>query len=104
MLADVPGVEVDELDLSDLDSVHAFARRFLDSDRSIDMLINNAAVMAAPEARVGPGWEMQFATNHLGHFVLANLLWPPPLPHGGPRGVPPPAAGPKNTWDPFAHN
>src|SRR3954451_21319212 len=63
MLDSLPGVEVDELDLSDLDSVHAFARRFLDSDRSIDILINNAAVMAAPETRVGPGWEMQFATN-----------------------------------------
>src|SRR3954470_15565755 len=49
-------VEVDELDLSDLDSVRAFAQRFLDSDRSIDILINNAAVMASPEGRVGPNW------------------------------------------------
>src|SRR3954468_15542367 len=49
-----PGsVEVDELDLSDLDSVRAFAQRVLDSGRSIDILINNAAVMACPEARVG---------------------------------------------------
>src|SRR3954470_4052997 len=47
------GVEVDELDLSNLDSVRAFAERFLDSGRNVDILINNAAVMASPEARVG---------------------------------------------------
>src|SRR3954452_24302985 len=87
MLAGVTNVEVDELDLSDLDSVTALAERFLDSDRSIDMLINNAAVMAAPETRVGPGWEMQFATNHLGHYVLTNLLWPALARDGGARVV-----------------
>jgi NAD(P)-dependent dehydrogenase (short-subunit alcohol dehydrogenase family) len=81
------GVEVDELDLSDLDSVRAFAQRFLDSGRNVDILINNAAVMASPEARVGPGWEMQFATNHLGHFVLTNLLWPALTNNGGARVV-----------------
>jgi NAD(P)-dependent dehydrogenase (short-subunit alcohol dehydrogenase family) len=68
--------EVDALDLADLDSVRAFAQRFLDSGRAIDILINNAAIMAAPETRVGAGWEAQFATNHLGHFTLTNLLWP----------------------------
>jgi NAD(P)-dependent dehydrogenase (short-subunit alcohol dehydrogenase family) len=68
--------EVDALDLGDLDSVRGFATRFLDTDRGIDILINNAAIMAAPETRVGPGWEAQFATNHLGHFALTNLLWP----------------------------
>jgi NAD(P)-dependent dehydrogenase (short-subunit alcohol dehydrogenase family) len=83
-----PGsVEVDELDLSDLDSVGAFAQRFLDSGRSIDILINNAAVMAWPEARVGPGWESQFATNHLGHYVLANLLKPALTAEAGARVV-----------------
>lgn len=70
------GVEVEELDLSDLASVHAFAERFLDSGRGIDIQINNAAIMASPETRVGPGWEAQFATNHLGHYALTNLLWP----------------------------
>src|ERR1700712_4222198 len=75
-LAGLPNVEVEEIDLADLASVRAFAQRFLDSNRSIDILINNAAVMACPETRVGPGWEAQFATNHLGHFALTNLLWP----------------------------
>jgi NAD(P)-dependent dehydrogenase (short-subunit alcohol dehydrogenase family) len=40
------------------------------------MLIANAGVMACPESRVGPGWELQFATNHLGHFALTAHLWP----------------------------
>ncbi|HEV7752292.1 MAG TPA: SDR family NAD(P)-dependent oxidoreductase [Baekduia sp.] len=87
VLADVGGTEVDELDLGDLASVRAFAERFLDSDRSIDILINNAAIMAAPETRVGPGWEAQFATNHLGHFALTNLLWPALRAAGGARVV-----------------
>jgi NAD(P)-dependent dehydrogenase (short-subunit alcohol dehydrogenase family) len=70
------GVEVDELDLADLGSVRAFAERFLDSGRRIDLVVNSAGIMAAPETRVGPGWEAQFATNHLGHFALVNRLWP----------------------------
>jgi NAD(P)-dependent dehydrogenase (short-subunit alcohol dehydrogenase family) len=72
----VDGVEVDELDLAELDSVHAFAERFLAAGRPIDILINNAAVMACPETRVGPGWEAHFAINHLGHYTLVNDLWP----------------------------
>ena len=77
--AELEGIErvtVDELELGDLDSVRGFAERFLDSDRNLDLLINNAGVMASPEFRVGPGWEGQFGTNHLGHYVLTNLLWP----------------------------
>ena len=69
-------VEVDELDLGDLDSVRAFAERFLASGRGIDVFIGSAGIMALPETRVGPGWEAQFATNHLGHFALVNRLWP----------------------------
>ncbi|MFJ4922932.1 SDR family NAD(P)-dependent oxidoreductase [Streptomyces sp. NPDC088725] len=75
-LGALDGVEVDELDLADLDSVRAFADRFLASGRDIGIIINNAAIMACPETRVGPGWEAQFATNHLGHFALVNRLWP----------------------------
>jgi len=69
-------VEVDELDLADLRSVAAFADRFVASGRQIDMLINNAAVMANRLTRVGPGWESQFAIDHLRHFALTNRLWP----------------------------
>lgn len=79
--------EVDELDLGSLDSVQAFADRFLASGRSVDIMIDNAAIMACPETRVGPGWEAQFATNHLGHFALVNRLWPAIAADGGGRVV-----------------
>lgn len=75
-LPDAAGVEVEVLDLSDLASVRTFAERFLRSHCALDILIANAGIMACPETRVGPGWEAQFAINHLGHFALANLLWP----------------------------
>lgn len=85
-LAGLEGVELDELDLGDLESVRAFAERFLDSGRTVDLVIDNAGIMACPETRVGPGWEAQFATNHLGHFALVNRLWPAIEP-GGARVV-----------------
>ncbi|MFG2576578.1 SDR family NAD(P)-dependent oxidoreductase [Streptomyces sp. NPDC048481] len=85
-VAGLDGVEVDELDLADLDSVRGFADRFLASGRAVDLFIGNAGVMACPETRVGPGWEAQFATNHLGHFALVNRLWPAIEP-GGARVV-----------------
>ena len=85
-LAGLERVEVDELDLADLDSVSGFAERFLASGRPVGILIANAAVMANAETRVGPGWESQFATNHLGHFALTNRLWPA-LASGGGRVV-----------------
>lgn len=74
-------VSVAALDLADQASVGEFAAGFLssalgESGTGLDILINNAAIMASPEKRVGPGWESQFATNHLGHFALTNLLWP----------------------------
>jgi NAD(P)-dependent dehydrogenase (short-subunit alcohol dehydrogenase family) len=76
-LADVDGsAEVDELDLGDLGSVGGFATRFLATGRPVHLLVDNAGIMACPETRVGPGWEAQFATNHLGHFALVNRLWP----------------------------
>ncbi|WP_328436666.1 SDR family NAD(P)-dependent oxidoreductase [Streptomyces sp. NBC_00457] len=85
-LAGVDGVEVDEMDLGDLDSVRGFAERFLASGRTIDFVIGSAGIMACPETRVGPGWEAQFATNHLGHFALVGRLWPAIEP-GGARVV-----------------
>ncbi|WP_432586642.1 oxidoreductase [Streptomyces sp. HD1123-B1] len=79
-------VEVGELDLADLDSVRAFAERLLGSGRALDMVIGNAGIMACPETRVGPGWEAQFAVNHLGHFALVNRLWPAIAAGGAHRG------------------
>ncbi|WP_134583437.1 oxidoreductase, partial [Pseudomonas aeruginosa] len=67
---------VQALDLAELACVRRFAEAFSASRRRADIVINNAGVMACPETRVGPGWEAQFATNHLGHYALVNLLWP----------------------------
>lgn len=75
-LIDIEGVQVDSLDLADLGSIREFADRFLASQGSIDILIAGAGIMACPETRVGPGWEAQFAVNHLGHYALVNCLWP----------------------------
>ncbi|HEY8752209.1 MAG TPA: SDR family NAD(P)-dependent oxidoreductase [Arthrobacter sp.] len=84
-------VAVAELDLADQRGVKAFAAAFLGSDflgeGGLDILVNNAAIMASPELRVGPGWESQFATNHLGHFSLTNLLWPALAAAGGGRVI-----------------
>ncbi|MGW3633285.1 SDR family NAD(P)-dependent oxidoreductase [Streptomyces sp. NPDC005122] len=100
-VAGISGVEVDDLDLGDLDSVRAFAERFLASGRTVDIVIDNAGIMACPETRVGPGWEAQFATNHLGHFALVNRLWPAIEP-GGARVVSVSSTGHHNSgirWD-----
>jgi NAD(P)-dependent dehydrogenase (short-subunit alcohol dehydrogenase family) len=65
--------EVRELDLAALDSVRAFAA---DWDGPIDILVNNAGIMIPPLSQTADGFEMQFGTNHLGHFALTNLLLP----------------------------
>lgn len=75
-LAGIPDVDVGELDLADLKSVKTFADSYVASGRPLHILINNAAIMANPETRVGPNWESQFATNHLGHFALTAGLAP----------------------------
>jgi NAD(P)-dependent dehydrogenase (short-subunit alcohol dehydrogenase family) len=75
-LEGIDRADVDVLDLADLDSVREFADRLLGSGRVLDLVIANAGIMACPETRVGPGWEAQLATNHLGHFALVNRLWP----------------------------
>jgi NAD(P)-dependent dehydrogenase (short-subunit alcohol dehydrogenase family) len=66
-------VDVRALDLADLASVRAFAAGV---DGNVDLLINNAGVMAVPEGRTKDGFELQIGTNHLGHFALTNLLLP----------------------------
>ena len=72
--ASIPGeTEVRRLDLADLESVHAFADGW---EGDLDVLIDNAGVMAVPEQRTKDGFEMQIGTNHLGHFALTNLLLP----------------------------
>jgi NAD(P)-dependent dehydrogenase (short-subunit alcohol dehydrogenase family) len=65
--------EVRSLDLSDLASVRSFADEWTEN---VDVLVNNAGVMAPPESRTKDGFELQIGTNHLGHFVLTNLLLP----------------------------
>ncbi len=72
--ATMPGsVEVRRLDLADLSSVRAFAEGW---DGNLDVLIDNAGVMATPQRRTVDGFELQIGTNHLGHFALTNLLLP----------------------------
>jgi NAD(P)-dependent dehydrogenase (short-subunit alcohol dehydrogenase family) len=66
-------LEVRRLDLADLDSVRAFAQ---DTDGQLDLLINNAGVMAPPRRLTKDGFESQFGTNHLGHFALTGRLLP----------------------------
>ena len=62
------------LDLADLDSVRAFAAAVGSDHKAIDMLINNAGVMMPPRQTTADGFELQFGTNHLGHFALTGLL------------------------------
>jgi NAD(P)-dependent dehydrogenase (short-subunit alcohol dehydrogenase family) len=71
-----PRVEVLPLELLSLDSVRAFAKEVAARHGRLNVLINNAGVMACPLARTADGWESQFATNHLGHFLLTSLLTP----------------------------
>jgi NAD(P)-dependent dehydrogenase (short-subunit alcohol dehydrogenase family) len=67
-------VDVMELDLASLESVRNFARSFRATHRNLHVLCNNAGVMALPYRRTADGFEMQFGTNHLGHFALTGLL------------------------------
>ena len=83
ILAAAPGridaaqIEIADLNLASLASVRSAAQHFLGSGRSLDLLINNAGVMALPQRRVTPdGFELQLGTNHFGHFALTGLLVP----------------------------
>jgi NAD(P)-dependent dehydrogenase (short-subunit alcohol dehydrogenase family) len=69
-------VHILELDLNSLDSVRACAREFLSKSKKLNIFIANAGVMASPEGRTKDGFETQFGTNHLAHFLLLNLLKP----------------------------
>lgn len=85
--SEVPAAEVEfrPLDLADLKSVRAFAADL--APARLDLLINNAGVMALPYRITADGFEMQFGTNHLGHFALTGLLLPALLAAPGARVV-----------------
>ncbi len=69
-------VDVIALELTSLASIRAFAAEFAARHDRLNVLLCNAGVMACPLERTAQGWELQFATNHLGHFLLAGLLTP----------------------------
>lgn len=69
-------VEVRRLDLASLKSVRECAEALVASEDKIDILINNAGVMMCPNWKTEDGFDMQFGTNHLGHFLLTELLMP----------------------------
>jgi NAD(P)-dependent dehydrogenase (short-subunit alcohol dehydrogenase family) len=71
---DKADVRVMVLDLANLDSVRSFAESFKEDFSQLDLLINNAGVMIPPYGKTADGFELQFGTNHLGHFALTGLL------------------------------
>ena len=71
-----PKVSVEELELGSLASIRAFAERVLAKHPRIDLLINNAGVMACPQGKTQDGFELQFGSNHIGHFLMTCLLVP----------------------------
>jgi NAD(P)-dependent dehydrogenase (short-subunit alcohol dehydrogenase family) len=88
------GMEVRPMDLTDPQSIDDFARDFVESGLPLHLLINNAGIMALPELkRDAQGNELQFATNHLGHFRLTLRLWPALQRAGGARVVSVSSAG-----------
>ena len=80
-------LELVDLDLGDQASVKAAAEKIRSSHETIDLLVNNAGVMAIPERKTADGYEMQFGTNHLGHWTLTALLMPALLRADAPRVV-----------------
>ena len=87
--AEVPGAEADTvaLDLSSLESVRAAAAEIRSRYPRLDLLVNNAGVMMPPLSRTADGFELQFGTNHLGHFALTGLVLPSLLAVPGSRVV-----------------
>ncbi|WP_017497546.1 SDR family NAD(P)-dependent oxidoreductase [Flavobacterium sp. WG21] len=75
-LADIPNIELEQMDLMDPDSIKLFAEKFLLSNRPLHLLINNAGIMWVPFRRDQRGIESQLATNYLSHFQLTAQLWP----------------------------
>jgi NAD(P)-dependent dehydrogenase (short-subunit alcohol dehydrogenase family) len=63
-----------QLDLASMDSVREFSRKFHEAEDQLHILVNNAGIMACPKGKTKDGFELQLGTNHLGHFLLTNLL------------------------------
>ncbi len=82
-----PSVEVLEVDLGDLDSVASAAKQFLSDHNRLDVLVNNAGLMALPHQRTAQGFEMQFGVNHLAPFALTGHLLERLLATSGSRVV-----------------
>ena len=80
-------LELGTVDLASFDNIRAFAADYLADHDTIDVLINNAGVMACPQAQTADGFELQFGTNHLGHFLLTALLFPAVMNSDAPRVV-----------------
>jgi NAD(P)-dependent dehydrogenase (short-subunit alcohol dehydrogenase family) len=80
-------LEIGEVDLASLASIRAFAARWLATNDRLDLLIDNAGVMACPQGQTADGFELQFGTNHLGHFLLTNLVAPALVPDQSSRVV-----------------
>ena len=70
----VESEDILNLDLADPSSAQSFVNEFVDSGMSLDILINNAAVMACPQMPTKEGWDLQFAVNHIGHFIITKGL------------------------------
>src|SRR5690348_9153628 len=89
LAGEVPGAEVEfvRLDLGDLSSVREFAATYEQGHDRLDLLINNAGVMALPYGRTADGFETQFGVNHLGHFALTGQVLPMLLSTAGARVV-----------------
>jgi NAD(P)-dependent dehydrogenase (short-subunit alcohol dehydrogenase family) len=89
IIAQVPDADLDlrPLDMASLASVRAFAESVQASYPRLDLLMNNAGVMAIPRRRTADGFEMQLGTNHLGHFALTGLLLPLMISQAGARVV-----------------
>jgi len=85
----VPGADLElrELELGNLAGIRAFAKEFLAERDRIDVLLDNAGVMACPYATTDDGFELQLGSNHLGHFLLTLQLWPALVRASSPRVV-----------------
>ena len=83
----VPKENVIEMDLSDLNSVKNFTDGYKENFNRLDLLINNAGIMACPETRIGDNWESQIAINHFGHFLLTKELMDTMVGNDGARFV-----------------